>query len=93
MISKDDIKKMAELSVIAVSDEELEKITNEIGSVLGYVSDISKLISKEDLKQKPKMYNVMRDDEVTNKSGEYTKDILDNAPKTDGEYIVVKKII
>ncbi len=94
MISKDDIKKMAELSLMSIDDKEMEKMTNEIDAILGYVSDVSKLVSDEENGvEKPKLYNVMREDEVANKEGEYTEQILREAPKTDGDYIVVKKII
>jgi len=85
---------MAELSLIAVEDSRLDKLTGEIDSILDYVSEVDKLASEEKQeKQKPELYNVMREDEVTNKTGEYTKRLLDEAPNTDGEYLSVKKIL
>ena len=94
MISKDDVKKIAELSLLAVKEEELDKLTGEIDSILDYVSAVDELASEEkEEKEKPELYNVMREDAVTNKEGAYTKKILSGAPDTDGDYLRVKKIL
>lgn len=37
--------------------------------------------------------NAMRDDEVTTKPGTYTRKLVDGAPRHEGDFIVVKKII
>ncbi len=99
MISKDEVKKIAELSLIAIEDSELDKLTGEIAPVLDYVSEIDKLAvdngnEKEKAKnEKPELYNVMREDEVTNEKEEYTERMLREAPQTDGNYLRVKKIL
>ena len=41
----------------------------------------------------PVLNNVLRDDVPENQDGQYTEDILNNAPKRDGKYLVVKKIL
>lgn len=94
MISRDEVKKIAELSLLAVEEKELDKLTGEIDAILGYVSDIDKLAAKEGSeREKPELYNVMREDEVTNAAGEYTERILAEAPRQDGAYVQVKKIL
>jgi Asp-tRNA(Asn)/Glu-tRNA(Gln) amidotransferase C subunit len=35
----------------------------------------------------------MRDDSVTHTPGEFTEDILNNAPDREGNYLKVKKIL
>ncbi len=101
MISKDEVKKMAELSLIAVEDLELDKLTEEITPVLDYVSEIDKFAvengndeyGKDNHDKKPESYNVMREDKVTNEGEEYTERMLREAPQTDGNYLRVKKIL
>jgi len=92
MITKEEIKHLADLARIEVSENEAEKMTSEIDSILGYVGQIQN-ISGEEIKEIPKLRNVMRDDVITNSPGQYKKEILENAPFTEGEYIKVKKIL
>ena len=97
MISKDEVKKITELSLIAVEDSELDKLTGEIAPVLDYVSEIDKFAvddsEKDKNNEKPELYNVMREDEVTNEKEEYTERMLREAPQIDGNYLRVKKIL
>jgi len=94
MISREDVKKLSELSLIAVPDKELDKLTGEIDGILDYVSEVTKLAAEEEGERvKPKLYNVMREDETTNKPGDHTDAILDQAPDRNGNYLRVKKIL
>jgi aspartyl-tRNA(Asn)/glutamyl-tRNA(Gln) amidotransferase subunit C len=92
MIIKDEIKKLADLARIDVSDEEVEGLTSQIDSILDYVGQIQN--STGDAKAEvPKLRNVMRDDVVTNNTDEYTEKLLNNAPSREGRYLKVKKIL
>jgi aspartyl-tRNA(Asn)/glutamyl-tRNA(Gln) amidotransferase subunit C len=92
MISKEDIKNLADLARIEVSDSEAEGLTSQIDSILGYVGQIQN--STGDAKMDvPKLRNVMREDLVTNNSDEYTDKLLNNAPSREGRYLKVKKIL
>jgi aspartyl/glutamyl-tRNA(Asn/Gln) amidotransferase C subunit len=94
MISKDDVKKLAELSLLAVEEKELDTLTGEIASILEYVSDIDMLASEEgEEREKPELYNVMREDVVIHKKREFTEKILHEAPDRDGDYLRVKRIL
>ncbi len=92
MITKDEIKKLADLARIEVSDEEAEGLTSQIDSILGYVGQIQNSTgdAKADVS---KLRNVMRDDVITNNSDEYTEKLLNNAPSREGRYLKVKKIL
>ncbi|MFZ2621087.1 MAG: Asp-tRNA(Asn)/Glu-tRNA(Gln) amidotransferase subunit GatC [Minisyncoccia bacterium] len=92
MITKEDIKNLANLARIEVSPEEVVRMTSEIDSILGYVSQIKDSTGDVE-KITPKLHNVMRDDEVTNKEGEYTGRLLQNASSREGNYLKVKKIL
>lgn len=92
MITPEDIKNLANLARIEVSDEEAEKMTGEIDSILGYVGQIqSKTLDSE--RVVPELRNVMREDVIANESHEYTEKLLKNAPARDGNYLKVKKIL
>lgn len=94
MISREEVKKMAELALMTVDDRELDALTNEIDSILGYVSDINLLAETgERTGEEAVLHNVMRKDEVTNVPGSYTERILTGAPQVSGPYIRVKKIL
>ncbi len=91
-ITKEDIKKLANLVRIEISDEEAEKLTPEIDSVLGYVGQIKNATGDTE-KTVHKLHNVLRDDVVVNKEGEYTESLLEAAPSREGDYVKVKKIL
>ena len=92
MITKEDIKNLADLARIEISESEAEKMTSEMDSILAYVGQIKD--STGDLEREtPKLRNVMRDDVVTNKPGEYKEKLLNNAPSREGDYLKVKKIL
>ena len=92
MIKKEDIKNLAQLSRIQISETEAESLTSEIDSILAYVGRINKI--GEDAKfEVPKLRNVMRDDVVEHKANEYTESILSIAPAREGNYLKVKKIL
>lgn len=92
MITKEDIKRLADLARIEVSDSEAEGLTSQIDVILDYVGQIQG--STGDIKiETPKLRNVMRDDVVTNIDGEYTEKLLNNAPAREGKYLKVKKIL
>ena len=92
MITKEDIENLAKLSRIEISPEETENLRSEIDSMLGYVGKI-KEIGGEDFSTLPALRNVMREDVVTNKAGEYTEEILSIAPQREGNFLKVKKIL
>ncbi len=91
MITKEEIKNLAQLARIEIKEDEAESLRKEIDSILDYVSKINEISG--DSEDKPVLKNVMRDDEITHKSGEFTEDLLSNAPGREGNYLKVKKIL
>jgi aspartyl-tRNA(Asn)/glutamyl-tRNA(Gln) amidotransferase subunit C len=97
-ITLEDIKNLAELARIEISEPEAEKLTVEVDSILGYIGQIKDANKEMDLpadgrKFVPKLRNVMREDVVTNTGGEYTERLLKSAPSREGQYLKVKKIL
>jgi aspartyl-tRNA(Asn)/glutamyl-tRNA(Gln) amidotransferase subunit C len=94
MINTSDIKNLASLARIELTEAEAENMTKDVDSILGYVGKINDAVSNDEVKkQTPLLRNVMRDDSVTHTPGEFTEDILNNAPDREGNYLKVKKIL
>jgi len=94
MIKSEDVKKLAELSRIEVSEADIDKMTAEIGGILGYIDRITAVAgdSDESRVESAGTRNVMRSDEFSENPAD-TKALLDEAPVTMDGYIKVKKIL
>ncbi len=93
-MTKEEILHLGTLSRIKLTDEEAEKLHTEIDSILEYVGQINNIVAKGNLTKKVgPVFNVFREDEVTNEPGEYTQDLVEAFPKRDGDYLKVKKIL
>jgi aspartyl-tRNA(Asn)/glutamyl-tRNA(Gln) amidotransferase subunit C len=93
MISKDDVKKLATLSRIAVSENELESVAKEIDAILAYVGQINTASASLDGEVSYPLVNVLREDTEVNETGACTDDLLRSAPAREGDYVKVKKIL
>lgn len=87
-----DVKALAKLARLDISDEEIAKLEKEIPSILSFVETIQK-VSGSAPKGNPVLRNVMRDDDHPDESGVYTEDLLAGAPMKKNDQIVVKQII
>ncbi len=89
-----EIKHLASLSRIRITDAEAQDLKQDIDAVLAYVSVVSEITSTDDITPKVgARYNVFRKDEVTNEPGSYTEVLLREAPAREGDYLKVKKIL
>lgn len=90
------IKKLAIMARVDMGEAEMKEIGDSFGPILAYVGQIQEvfLISDspyEEVSDEP--INVLREDVVTNKSGEYTEKILKQAPETENGFLKVKQIL
>tara|TARA_B100000745_G_scaffold119718_1_gene77420 strand:- start:13897 stop:14190 length:294 start_codon:yes stop_codon:yes gene_type:complete len=93
-MTKEEIKHLGRLSRIKLTDDQIDKFNGEIDAVLEYVSQINEIVADSDKeKEVGAVYNVFRADEVTNTPGEYSEDLLREAPCRQGDYVEVKKIL
>jgi aspartyl-tRNA(Asn)/glutamyl-tRNA(Gln) amidotransferase subunit C len=91
----DEVKHLATLARIELSEEEAAAFTKEMSAILEYVSTVQD-IAGEGLSTEPTVglhHNIFRKDEVTNAPGEYTEALLKEMPATEGRFMVVKKIL
>lgn len=92
-ISTDDVRHVAKLARLHLGDAEINRFTEQLGTILHYVNKISQL----DVKDVPPMahalplHNVLRDDIV--EPSLPVEKVLQNAPERDGNFFAVPKII
>jgi aspartyl-tRNA(Asn)/glutamyl-tRNA(Gln) amidotransferase subunit C len=92
-IDRDVVKKVAKLSRLDLSEEEVEEFTGQLRSILEYVEKMNELDTSdvEPLAHCLAISNVLRPDNVTESLG--TEKTLSNAPDEDGEFFKVPKIL
>jgi aspartyl/glutamyl-tRNA(Asn/Gln) amidotransferase C subunit len=101
MVEIKDIEKLAALSRISLTDAEKAQMRTEIEAILGYVAQIQKVsgtpkTAEERAKNKEEVRNVLREDGALARMhtpGEFSEALLANAPKRDGRFVKVKKIL
>ena len=91
-ITMQEIEHLAKLSKLALTDEEKERLTGEMQSILAFADKLSALETDAD----PTMnasegQNVFREDEI--KPSLPTAAILQNAPEADMKCFVVPKTV
>lgn len=87
-----DIRALASLARLEVSDAEIEKLQEEIPAILAFVEEIQKADVSSEAKA-PALRNVMREDSDPHESGIYTERLLDAAPGKRDDRIVVKQVV
>lgn len=93
-----DIKKLADLSRIDMSETEMQEIAKSFDSILAYVGQVQELSNSNVQDDNGKsedffLHNVMREDIATNKAGEYTEAIMAEVPEMQDGFIKVKQIL
>lgn len=93
-LSREDILKLAKLSRLKLTDAEVHQFQSEIGEILKYVEQLSKIDLKgvEPTYQVTGLKDVMRKDEVVDYQAT-PKDLLKNAPKTEDNHFKVKRMV
>jgi aspartyl-tRNA(Asn)/glutamyl-tRNA(Gln) amidotransferase subunit C len=90
----EDVKKLAQLSRVELTDNELEKMPAEFDSILGYIKNISAVASttNESLIESAGTRNVTRPDEFSG-GFENPMQLINSAPQSQDGYIKVKKVL
>lgn len=87
-----NVKALALLARLEVTEEELARLERELPDILGFVEQIQKASADVPVVE-PALKNVMREDEHPHESGVYTQDLLSAAPVQKENQIVVKQVI
>ena len=92
-VTKDDVRKVARLSRIAVPEDRLEALAGELNGILGWIDQLNEV----DVEGVEPMTSVvetslpMREDIVTD--GNIQDQVLANAPRTEDGFFVVPKAV
>lgn len=93
-LSADEIRHIARLSRISVSDDTLEQMRIDVGRVLHLVDELQAAQTEgvKPTSQVTGLYDVLRADEV--KSSPVSPDeLLQRAPRQANGYIIVKRVL
>lgn len=93
MLTKDQVQHVAKLAKLRFSDDELDDFTNEFGRIIDMVEQLQE-VDTEGVKPTyhgNELINVMRDDIA--KERNKTKELLSNAPQSEGSFIKVPAIL
>lgn len=92
-VTKEDVRKVARLSRIAVAEDRLETLAGELNGILSWIDQLNEV----DIEGVEPMTSVvetslpMRQDKVTD--GSKADQVLANAPKSDDGFFVVPKAV
>jgi len=92
-ISLDQVRHVAKLARLDLSDDQLRKYTSQLMPILDYVAKIGQIDMSgvEPMAHVLPLKNVLREDVVEPSLS--VEDVLRNAPDTDGPFFKVPKII
>jgi aspartyl-tRNA(Asn)/glutamyl-tRNA(Gln) amidotransferase subunit C len=95
MLTREQLKHLAELAKIEFTEEELDKFLVDFNNILNYVEEIKELdLSKfEPMIGGPVQKLELRDDEVSNCPEETKTGIINQFPERQENYLKLPKII
>ena len=93
-ISIDDVKQLADLAKISISNDEAEKFRGEIEEILGYVEKLQSIDTTgvDPTLQVTGLVNVTREDKLIDYDVTQ-EELLSNVPYKKGSYIKVKRVL
>src|SRR5262245_61755658 len=92
-VSLDDVRHVAKLSRLALNDQQLRKLGEQLQPILQYVAKIAQadVSGVEPMAHAVPLANVLRDDIA--QPGLPLESVLQNAPSSDGPFFKVPKVI
>jgi len=95
MISRNDIENLARLSRLKLSESELAGLEKDFASILEYVGQLRRIEvgAPTEASGMSTVHNVMREDVAGVIVGGSRETLLDAAPRREGDFVVVRKII
>ena len=92
-VTRDDVRHVAELARLSFSDEEEQRMADELSQILDYVEKLDELDTSgvSPMSHVLDVTNVVRPDTVSARIDR--ADALELAPDTDGPYVRVPKVV
>lgn len=93
ILTVEEVKKIAVLCKIDLTEAEVEKFRNELSTVLDYASELQKVNTEgvEPISQVTGLENVLRDDQA--RQSEYRDAIIANFPEHKESFLKIKNIL
>ena len=95
IILKEDVKKIADLARLKLTEEETAKMQKDLAEILGYIN----LLNKADVSSVESSFgsnnkeNFLRPDKAQSISEETRQEIIGQFSEKQGDYLKVKKIL
>jgi aspartyl-tRNA(Asn)/glutamyl-tRNA(Gln) amidotransferase subunit C len=92
-LTRDDVKKVSLLARLELSSAEIDRMTTQLGAIVGYVEQLSELSTDdvEPMAHAVDIKNVFREDVA--RPSLPRNEALANAPKSDGECYNVPAVL
>ncbi|MEN9413238.1 MAG: hypothetical protein RLZZ342_325 [Candidatus Parcubacteria bacterium] len=88
-----DIRALAQLARLELSETEVQKLEAEIPGILDLVAQITEVSADMPKAVSPAHRNVMRADDGAHETGTYTETLLAAAPARVGNQVEVKQVV
>jgi aspartyl-tRNA(Asn)/glutamyl-tRNA(Gln) amidotransferase subunit C len=94
-LTSDDVKAIALLARVGVSETDVERLREQFSAILEYVEILNELdVSHvEEAKHMIDFENVYREDVVTVDDEQLRKDLMENVPRAKDGFIVVSAVL
>jgi aspartyl-tRNA(Asn)/glutamyl-tRNA(Gln) amidotransferase subunit C len=94
-LSSEDVKKVARLARLKITEAEVARFKDQLGNILGHMADLAALDTSkvEPTAHALGLVNVMRADVPQATAAPDRDAILKNAPEREGPYVKVPKVI
>ena len=95
MINKEEVKHIAKLARLGLTEKEIEQLQKELSSILDYFEELKEvdISESEPTTHSILVENVMREDRESLKFKVQSSKLLDLAPETKDGYLKVKSIL
>ena len=92
-ITRDDVKHVAHLAKLELTESEIDEYTRQLGDILTYMEKLNQLDTTDvkPLSHVMEVTNAFREDEPQPSLDR--EDALSNAPESDDEFFLVPKVI
>jgi aspartyl-tRNA(Asn)/glutamyl-tRNA(Gln) amidotransferase subunit C len=92
MISKEEVKHIAKLARLSLSEKEIERMQKDLAKILDYVEKLKEVDVSKTKPFSMKLENVFRKDEAKSKDFPEIKNLIEMAPERKENYIKVKSV-
>lgn len=91
-ITRDEIKNLATLARIEMTDAEMDGMVHDFESILGYVDQVNQ-VELPEVAEKPSLVNITHEDTGVYEPGTFSDSLIAAAPVAQDGFYKVQKIL